>query len=116
MVYVKKAKTFKDINFFKSEKFISFTKQVDETTEGVVNGILPAGSVFPKNDATAEGITINDVDVSNGPQPVGVIVEGHILIERLPVKPSESAQTSMREIKLYDADGKMISLPTSTTP
>lgn len=110
MVYVKKIQTFKDINFLKSEKFISFTKQVDETTEGVVNGILPAGSVFPKNDPTAEGITINDVDVTNGPQPVGVIVEGHILIERLPVKPSDGAQKAMREIKLYEANGKMLAV------
>ncbi|EPF4504430.1 hypothetical protein ACSSI2_002105, partial [Enterococcus faecalis] len=102
-----------DINFLKSEKFISFTKQVDETTEGVVEGVLPAGSVFPKNDATAEGITINDVDVSNGPQPVGVIVEGHVLIKRLPVEPSSEAQKAMREVKFYDANGKMLAVPTA---
>lgn len=111
MVYVKKAQTVKDINFFKSEKFISFTKQVDDKTAGVVDGVLPAGSVYPKNDSTAEGITINDVDISNGSQPVGVIVEGHILIERLPVKPTDEAQTAMREIKFYDASGKMLPLP-----
>lgn len=111
MVYVKKSETFKEINFLKSQKFVSFTKQVDNTHAGIVNGVLPAGSVYPANDATAEGITINDVDVSNGPQPVGVIVDGHILIERLPVKTSDAAQTAMREIKLYDASGKMIALP-----
>lgn len=111
MVYIKKTETFKEINFLKSQKFVSFTKQVDNTHAGVVNGVVPAGSIFPANDATAEGITINDVDVSNGPQPVGVIVEGHILIERLPVKPSNAAQTAMREVKLYDASGKMLSLP-----
>lgn len=111
MVYVKKAETFKEINFLKSQKFVSFTKQVDNTHAGVVNGVLPAGSVYPANDATAEGITINDVDVTNGAQPVGVIVDGHILIERLPVKPSDAAQTAMREIKLYDEAGKMIALP-----
>lgn len=111
MVYVKSTQVFKDINFLKSQKFISFTKQVDNTHAGVVDGVLPAGSVYPKNDATAEGITINDVDVSNSAQPVGVIVEGHILVDRLPVTPSAAAQTAMREIKLYDAAGKMIALP-----
>lgn len=114
-MYVKKTETFEDINFLKSAKFTSFTKQVDDKTPGVVNGVLPAGSVFPKNDATAEGITTNDVDVSNGAQPVGVIVEGHILIDRLPVKPSDAAQTAMREIKLYDAKGKMMALPVAET-
>ena len=113
MVYVKKTQTYQDINFLKSEKFISFTKQVDETTEGVVKGVLPAGSVFPKNDATAEGITINHVDVSNGPQPVGVIVEGHVLIKRLPAEPSSEAQKAMRELKFYDANGKMLAVPTA---
>ncbi|MBO0473248.1 hypothetical protein JZO86_05980 [Enterococcus ureasiticus] len=113
MVYVKETQTFKDINILKSANFLSFTKQVDDTHAGVVDGVLPAGSVYPKNDATAEGITINDVDVSNGPQPVGVIVEGHILIDRLPVKPTDEAQTAMREIKLYDAEGKMLALPTA---
>lgn len=111
MVYVQKKETFEDINILKSAKFTSFTKKVDSTTPGVVKGVLPAGSVFPKNDATAEGITINDVDVSKGAQPVGVIVEGHILIDRLPVKPSDAAQTAMREIKLYDGKGKMLPLP-----
>ncbi|MEO1768272.1 hypothetical protein [Candidatus Enterococcus ferrettii] len=108
MVYVKKTETFDDINFLKSQNFISFTKQVDDTHAGVVKGVLPAGSIFPANDATAEGITINDVNVLNGPQPVGVIVEGHLLIERLPVKPVDAAQKAMREVKFYDADGKML--------
>ena len=116
MVYVKKVKTVQDLNILKSADFLSFTKQVDDTHAGVVDGVLPAGSVYPKNDATAEGITINDVDVSNGPQPLGVIVEGHVLLERLPVKPTDTAQTAMREIKLYDADGKMLPLPTPTAP
>ena len=91
MVYVKKSETFKEINFLKSQQFISFTKQVDNTHAGVVNGVLPAGSVYPANDGTAEGITINDVDVSNGAQP------------------------AMREIKLYDASGKMIALPAAAS-
>lgn len=111
MVYVKKTETYEDIAFLKSERFISFTRQVDNTHTGVVAGILPAGSIYPANDATAEGITINDVDVSKGPQPVGVIVEGHILIERLPVRPVDGAQAAMREVKFYDADGKMLPIP-----
>lgn len=110
MVYIKKTETFQDINFLKSQDFKSFTKQVDLSTPGVVNGVLPAGSVFPKNDATAEGITINDVNVSNGAQPVGVIVDGHILIDRLPVKPIDAAQKAMRFIRLYDVKGKMLAV------
>lgn len=115
MVYVSKRETYEDINFLKSQDFKSFTKQVDDKTPGVVNGVLPAGSIFPKNDATAEGITINDVNVANGPQPVGVIVDGHILIDRLPVKPVAAAQSAMRFIRLYDDKGKMLAAPSTGT-
>ena len=115
MVYVSKRETYEDINFLKSQDFNSFTKQVDDKTPGVVNGVLPAGSIFPKNDATAEGITINDVNVANGPQPVGVIVDGHILIDRLPVKPAAAAQGAMRFIRLYDDKGEMLAAPSTGT-
>ncbi|MEG0678946.1 MAG: hypothetical protein RR439_03785 [Carnobacterium sp.] len=101
MVYVKGKEVFTDINFLKSQKFISFTQQVDATHEGAVDGVVPAGSIFPKNDDTAVGITINDVTVSNGPQPVGVIVEGYVLKDRLPILPTAEAIAALKEIKFY---------------
>lgn len=113
MVYATKATTIKEVSFLKSEKFISFTKQANADNTQVKDGVLPAGSVYPANDATAEGITISDVNVSKGAQPVGVIVDGHILIERLPVKPSDAAQKAMRLVKLYDANGKLLAVPTA---
>lgn len=105
-MYVKNpAKSVQDINFLKSEKFTSFTYQADSSTEGVANGVLPAGSLYPKNDATAIGVTINDVDVTNGSQAVGVIVEGHILYDRLPVTPSDAALKALSHIAFYDENG-----------
>ena len=91
-----------EINFLASAKFQSFTEQATQAmvTEAVDGRkVLPAGSVFPANDATAIGITIHDVDLSNGDQPVGVIVEGYILEDRLPVKPDALAKPEMKEIK-----------------
>ena len=44
---------------------------------------------------------------------MGVIVEGHVLIKRLPVEPSSEAQKAMREVKFYDANGKMLAVPTA---
>lgn len=48
MVYVKKAQEVTQINFLKSQKFTSFTTQVDDTHTGVIKGVLPAGSIVPK--------------------------------------------------------------------
>ncbi|MFT8412301.1 MAG: hypothetical protein ABF743_10220 [Schleiferilactobacillus perolens] len=98
-MYVGKKVTASEINFLDSEKFVSFTRQADSSAAGVVDGILPAGSIYPKNDATAVGVTINDVDVSHGSQPVGVIVEGYINASRLPAQPSSDAVTALKEIK-----------------
>lgn len=98
-MYVKKFQTVKEINFLKSAKFTSFTYQADDTNGSVVDGVLPAGAIYPANDGTAIGIVMNAVDVSNGPQPVAVIVEGYVLEERLPVTPSAEAKTALKEIK-----------------
>lgn len=98
-MYVKETQTVKEINFLKSAKYVSFTYQADDTNGSVVDGVLPAGAVYPANDGTATGIVINPVDVTNGPQPVAVIVEGYILEGRLPVTPSSEAKAALKEIK-----------------
>ena len=88
-----------EINFLASARFQSFTYQAKQSMVPGTDKVLPAGSVFPANDATAVGITIHDVDLTNGDQPVGVIVEGYILEDRLPVKPDALVKPEMKEIK-----------------
>lgn len=47
--------------------------------------VILSGSVFPNNDATAEGIAFNFVDVSDGlSKPIAVMVEGYVYASRLP--------------------------------
>lgn len=87
-----------EINFLDSEKFVSFPTLVDSNTPGVVDGILPAGSIVPANDATAKAVTINEVDVSHGPEMVGGIVDGFLNAARLPVVPTADAITALKRI------------------
>jgi len=108
MVYVDQQEQFRDINFLKSERFESFTQQVDDTHAQVEDGVIPAGSIYPANDTTAQGVTINDVDVSKGAQPVGVITGGHVLAERLPEAPTADALGSIRQVNFYDAQGNVL--------
>ena len=54
--------------------------------------IVPKGSLLDKsgvvkNDATVVGILAEEVDVTNGPKPGALIVEGYVLKDRLPVAP-----------------------------
>lgn len=95
-----------DINFLDSEKFVSFTREVKKGATGAKDGILPAGSIYPANDATAEGVTIHDVDISHGANVVGVIVEGYINAGRLPVQPSAAAQTALKKITFSHLKGE----------
>lgn len=97
------------INFLASSKFQSFTEYIDNTNAAVVTNsrgrkVIPAGTIYPANDATATGVTINEVDVTDNAVPVGVIVEGYLLQERLPVMPSDAAKTALTGIKWRDAE------------
>ncbi|MFD1431225.1 hypothetical protein [Lacticaseibacillus yichunensis] len=98
------------INFLASAKFQSFTEYVDNTNAAVITNdrgrkVIPAGTIYPANDATAKGVTIDEVDVTNNAAPVGVIVEGYLLQQRLPVAPADAAKTAMTGIKWRDEAG-----------
>jgi hypothetical protein len=101
MPYVKSVETANRINFLASSKVQAFTYQVSDA--GVVadsNGrkIVKAGTILPKNDATAKGILYTDVDVTNGPQPGSLIVEAYVLEARLHTAPSTEAKTALTKI------------------
>lgn len=53
------------------------------------------GTVYPANDATAEGIVYEDVDVSAGDMPGSVVTRGEIYEDRLPVQLAEAAKTAL---------------------
>lgn len=86
--------------FLKSAKFQNFTKQIDDTgvsanEEG--KKIVPAGTVYKENEK-AIGLTFHDVDVTYGPQPVAVMVEGYVIEERLPATVEEADKKTMAKI------------------
>ncbi|HBI6905095.1 MAG: hypothetical protein E6469_10720 [Clostridium perfringens] len=65
--------------------------------------IVPKGSLLDKsgvvkNDATVVGILAEEVDVTNGPKPGALIVEGYVLKDRLPVAPQELAIGTLKKI------------------
>lgn len=109
MAYVFDKGTVEQKNFMASEKFVSFSRQVDDTnyagvTDQLGHKVIPAGTIYPTNDAKAEGVTIDEVDVTHGAQMVGVIVEGYLLGQRLPVAPAEAAVTALKKITFTDVN------------
>lgn len=53
------------------------------------------GSVYPANDATAEGIVYEDVDVTSGDMPGSVVTSGTVYEDRLAVTLAEAAKTAL---------------------
>lgn len=101
-MYVKNYGKAEEINFLASAKVQSFTHQIsDAGVAADANGrkIVKAGTIYPANDATAEGIVYTDVDVTEGPQAGALLVEAYVLEARLPVAPSEEAKAVLIEIK-----------------
>lgn len=101
--------TSSQINFMASEKFVSFTESIDSTNYNVQtdeNGrkYVPAGTVYPTNDAKAIGVTIDDVYVDHNPALVGVIRAGWLLKDKLPVTPTSEAMAAMTSIHFMDVD------------
>ncbi len=99
-MYLKK-ESVQEKNFLASAKFQNFTYQVDDT--GITadeNGkkIVQAGTVY-KKDGKAIGLVFADVDVTNGPQPAAIMVEGYVLEARLPEEVSAEDKATMTGIK-----------------
>lgn len=58
---------------------------------------VPMGTVWPANDATAEGIVYEDVDVTTGDMPGSVVLAGRVYEDRLPEKLADAAKTALAE-------------------
>lgn len=90
------------INILESEiGLVTKTRQIPATL-GVVDGAhktVKAGTVFPADDGTAEGIVFTDTDVTHGDAEGSVIVAGRVLAAR--VTASEAAITALAAKGLY---------------
>lgn len=59
------------------------TNAMGTTVDG--RKIVKAGTVFPANNATAVGLIVHDVDVTDGDAPAAYIDHGIVYSNRLPV-------------------------------
>ena len=70
---------------------------VQEGAETEENGgrYVPMGTVWPANDATAEGIVYEDTDVTTGDMPGSVVLAGRVYEDRLPAALAAEAKTAL---------------------
>lgn len=81
---------------FVSEKVI--LTQANAATVGQKK-IVKAGTILPANDATAKGVVLYDVDVTNGDEAGALVIHGFIDKSKIPTQPEEAAITALPMIK-----------------
>ena len=88
--------------FLASDHFTTQSCTVTNAMGTTVDGrkIVKAGTVFPANDATALGLIVSDVDVTDGDAPAAYIDHGLVYSNRLPVAVAELAKPVLKGIIL----------------
>lgn len=60
--------------------------------------VVKAGTIYPANDATAIGVVLNDIDVTDGDGNMAVVLHGFIKLSAIPAVPSADAAAAMKGI------------------
>ncbi len=61
------------------------------------DGVIPAGTIVPANDATATGVLLHDVVPAENPNGTAV-VHGFVRTAKLPAEPAATAKTALKQI------------------
>lgn len=61
--------------------------------------IIKAGTIYPANDATAQGIVFNDMDVTNGDATGALLIHGFVKTGALTAVPAAEAKTALKLIE-----------------
>lgn len=67
--------------------------------EANAEGIVPAGTIVPKNDASAIGVLLSDVNKAENPNGT-IVIHGFIKKAKLPAAPADTVAIPM--IKFMD--------------
>lgn len=102
--------------FLAHEDCVRITVEADATNSAVKTTAeggkyIPAGTIYPANDATAKGIIYEDVDVSTGNMPASLVTAGVVYEERLPEAVATYSSATVptggnpKELGLYERSG-----------
>lgn len=99
MAFMKTEKLYSSNNILASE--IGLVQKTNQGTKSMATDedgrlIIKAGTVFPANDSTAEGLVFEDVDITDDEKrPISVIIAGRVIEDRLPVEVAEEAKSAL---------------------
>lgn len=106
MMFTKKAVT-QGVMVLANDHFVSIPYDCSELTANA-NGVIPAGTIIPANDATAVGVLFNDVHKDENPNG-SLIIHGFIDKGKLPVEPADAAIKALSQITFIE-DGAVVTV------
>ena len=71
-----------------NDHFVAIPYDCSKLTSLATDGVIPAGTIVPSNDAAAVGVLLADVDLANNPNGA-LIIHGFIDSAVLPEEPTE---------------------------
>lgn len=104
------------------DDYKGFAQTFDKTTHSAlvktVNGrfVIPAGTIFPANDATAKGVVFYDLDVTDGAASGTVLFEGSIKVSKIPAAPTAAALRVLTGLKFFSTTGMLVPEYAAPTP
>lgn len=80
---------------------IKKTFKMNDEAATTVDGrkIVKAGTVYPKNDATAVGMVLYDIDVTEGDADGALLLHGFVKKDKLPAEISAEAAPKIPQIQ-----------------
>ena len=73
------------VNILANDHYVAIP--YDCTALSATDGVIPAGTIVPANDATAIGVLLNDVHKDENPNGT-IVIHGFIKKSKLPVQPA----------------------------
>lgn len=77
-----------------ADHFVAIPVKITASDSAVVTEgnrkLIKAGTIYPKNDATAKGVILSTADVTDGDQLVAMVIHGFIDKTKLPAEPAET--------------------------
>ena len=72
-----------------NDHYVAIPYNCESLSSLATDGIIKAGTIIPKNDATGIGVLLNDVVLAENPNGT-IVIHGFIKKSKLPVAPAET--------------------------
>lgn len=80
-------------NILANDHYVAIPYDCSTLTTLATDGVIPAGTMIPANDATARGVLLNDVVLAENPNGT-IVIHGFIKKSKLPAEPAGTVALS----------------------